>query len=173
MPVQIGATAHNFTDPAGLLSDCHRWVEMFLDILTAVADRNDQPATDDTRSALAKALRYFREAAPRHTEDEEASLFPRLRKINHPDIRSAFSQLDKLEAEHRWAEPIHAEVDRLGVHYLETGELSDAEVKAFRDSICKSCTDVQGAHQGRRRDGLPSRGTILVWQGEIRDSQQK
>lgn len=105
MPVQIGATAHNFTDPAGLLSDCHRRVEMFLGVLTAVADRIDCPATNETRSALVSALRYFREAAPKHTADEELSLFPRLRKIDHPDIRSAFTQLDKLEAEHLWAEP--------------------------------------------------------------------
>ncbi len=30
MPVQIGAQAHNFSDPTGLLSDCHRRIEMFL-----------------------------------------------------------------------------------------------------------------------------------------------
>ena len=36
MPVQIGAQTHNFTDPTGLLSDCHRRVEMFLGTLVAV-----------------------------------------------------------------------------------------------------------------------------------------
>jgi hypothetical protein len=30
MPVQIGAKAHSFSDPTGLLSDCHRRIEMFL-----------------------------------------------------------------------------------------------------------------------------------------------
>src|SRR6266581_372662 len=46
MPVQIGAKPHNFTDPTGLLSDCHRRVEMFLGTLTAVAEVLDRPATE-------------------------------------------------------------------------------------------------------------------------------
>jgi hypothetical protein len=29
MPVQIGAKTQNFTDPTGLLSDCHRRIEMY------------------------------------------------------------------------------------------------------------------------------------------------
>ena len=45
MPVQIGAKTHNFTDPTGLLSDCHRRVEMFLGTLEAVAGVIDRPAT--------------------------------------------------------------------------------------------------------------------------------
>jgi hypothetical protein len=48
MPVQIGAKTHNFTDPTGLLSDCHRRVEMFLGTLEAVADVIDRPATEET-----------------------------------------------------------------------------------------------------------------------------
>jgi len=135
MPVQIGAKSHNFTDPTGLLSDCHRRVETFLGMLTAVAERIDQPITEETRGALESALRYFGQAAPKHTADEEASLFPRLRQIDHPEIQSAFAKLDKLEADHRWAEPVHAEVERIGVHYLETGELPAAEVQLFRSSV--------------------------------------
>lgn len=49
MPVQIGAKSHNFTDPTGLLSDCHRRVEMFLGTLEAVAGIIDRPATEETR----------------------------------------------------------------------------------------------------------------------------
>jgi hypothetical protein len=52
MPVQIGVTARNFTDPTGLLSDCHRRVEMFLGMLTAVAKVIDRPATVETSQAL-------------------------------------------------------------------------------------------------------------------------
>jgi hypothetical protein len=48
MPVQIGAKTHNFTGPTGLLSDCHRRVEMFLGTLEAVADVIDRPATEET-----------------------------------------------------------------------------------------------------------------------------
>jgi hypothetical protein len=68
MPVQIGAKTHNFTDPTGLLSDCHRRVEMFLGTLEAVANVIDRPATEETRRALESALRYFAQAAPKHRQ---------------------------------------------------------------------------------------------------------
>ncbi len=135
MPVQIGAKTHNFTDPTGLLSDCHRRVEMFLGTLEAVANVIDRPATEETRRALESALRYFAQAAPKHTADEEESLFPRLRQIHDPEIESAFSKLEQLENEHRWAAPLHAEVDRLGALYLLTGNLSSPEVGDFRHAV--------------------------------------
>jgi len=135
MPVQIGAKTHNFTDPTGLLSDCHRRVEMFLGTLEAVANVIARPATEETRRALESALRYFAQAAPKHTADEEESLFPRLRQIHHPEIEAAFSKLDQLEDEHRWAAPLHTEVDRLGARYLLTGNLSSAEVADFRRAV--------------------------------------
>jgi len=106
MPVQIGAKTHNFTVPTGLLSDCHRRVEMFLRMLVRVAEVIDRPATEETSRALESALRYFAQAAPKHTADEEQSLFPRLRRIDDPEIRSAFAKLDRLEEDHRWAEPL-------------------------------------------------------------------
>jgi len=135
MPVQIGAKAHNFTDPTGLLADCHRRVEMFLGMLKAVGEVIDQPATAETNRALDAALRYFGEAAPKHTADEEDSLFPRLRQLDHPEIQSAFAALDKLEDDHRWAIPLHDKVERLGTRYLSTGKLSDDEIAEFRRSV--------------------------------------
>ncbi len=135
MPVQIGAKAHNFTDPTGLLSDCHRRVEMFLGTLEAVAAVIDRPATEETSRALESALRYFAQAAPKHTADEEESLFPRLRQIQNPEIQAAFSRLKRLEDEHRWAAPLHAAVERLGAEYLSTGNLSSPEVDEFRKDV--------------------------------------
>jgi len=135
MPVQIGAKAHNFTDPTGLLSDCHRRVEMFLGTLDAIARVIDSPATEETKRALESALHYFAQAAPKHTADEEESLFPRMRQIKDPDIESAFSKLEHLEEDHRWAAPLHEEVDRLGTRYLSTGVLSNPEVDAFRKAV--------------------------------------
>src|SRR5579859_305178 len=65
MPVQIGAKAHSFSDPTGLLTDCHRRIEMFLGSLQHVANVIDRPLTEEARSALESALRYFRESAPK------------------------------------------------------------------------------------------------------------
>jgi hemerythrin-like domain-containing protein len=135
MPVQIGAKAHNFTDPTGLLADCPRRVEMFLAMLEAVGEVIDQPATEETSRSLESALRYFGEAAPKHTADEEDSLFPRLRQLDHPKIYSAFSALDKLECDHRWAMSLHDKVERLGAQYLSIGKLSDDGIAEFRGSV--------------------------------------
>ena len=135
MPVQIGAKAHHFTDPTGLLSDCHRRIEMFLGTLQAVADVIDRPATEDVGRALESALRYFSQAAPKHTADEEESLFLRLRQISNPEVTSAFSKLQELEEEHRWANPLHKEVEQLGVKYISEGSLSRPEVDRFRTAI--------------------------------------
>jgi hemerythrin-like domain-containing protein len=135
MPVQIGSKTHNFTDPTGLLSDCHRRVEMFLKMLEAVAAVIDRLATDQTSRALESALRYFEQAAPKHTADEEESLFPRLRQIRNPEIESALARLDRLEDDHRRAAPLHDVVDRLGMQYLSEGGLSHPEVREFRDAV--------------------------------------
>src|SRR6476659_9324307 len=98
MPVQIGAKAHSFSDPTGLLSDCHRRIEMFLGSLQRIADVIDRPLTEEARSALESGLRYFRESAPKHTADEEESLFPRLRQIQDSEIENALASLDALQA---------------------------------------------------------------------------
>lgn len=137
MPVQIGTKTHNFADPTGLLSDCHRRVEMFLGTLDAVAKVIDRPATEETSRALESALRYFGQAAPKHTADEEESLFPRLRRIDDPEVQSALEQLDRLEDDHRWAAPLHAGVERLGAQYLSKACLSDAEIVGFRDAVAR------------------------------------
>jgi hemerythrin-like domain-containing protein len=135
MPVQIGATTHSFNDPTGLLSDCHRRVEMFMGSLQAVAALCDQPLTDDVRRSLDLALRYFREAAPKHTADEEQSLFPRLRQIDNPELQAALAHLDALEEEHRWAEPLHQTVDQIGTEYLAKSQLTPAKARDFRDAV--------------------------------------
>ncbi|HKV78027.1 MAG TPA: hemerythrin domain-containing protein [Candidatus Sulfotelmatobacter sp.] len=137
MPVQIGAKAHHFTDPTGLLSDCHRRIEMFLGTLEAVAAMIDRPLTEDTARALESALLYFSQAAPKHTADEEESLFPRLRQMRDPEIVAVFSRIEKLEEEHRVATELHNAVERLGTLSLSRGNLSDIEIEEFRSSVAR------------------------------------
>lgn len=135
MPVQIGAKVHDFSDPTGLLSDCHRRIEMFLGSLEAVARIIDRPLTEETGRTLDLALRYFRESAPRHNADEEESLFPRMRRIQDRRIEPALAKLEGLEKDHRWAAPLHAEIDRLGRMLLSGKKLTEAEVAGFRRAV--------------------------------------
>ena len=113
MPVQIGATAHNFSDRTGLLSDCHRRIEMFLRSLQAVAGGGPR-LDDERRRALDLALRYFGESAPKHTADEEESLFPRLWSVGDEELKTALEKVKALERDHREADALHRQVDELG-----------------------------------------------------------
>jgi hemerythrin-like domain-containing protein len=137
MPVQIGAKAHSFSDPTALLSDCHRRIEMFVGILEKVGVCLEQPLAGDARVSLESALRYFREAAPKHTADEEESLFPRLRQVRDSEVKTALGTLDALEEEHRRADSLHAKVDNLGKQCLDEGLLSRQEAHQFREAVAE------------------------------------
>lgn len=126
MPIVIGAKrGSDFTDPVGMLGDCHRRIVRFLQVLVSLATQENGGAlSDQQRTLLATSLRYFREAAPKHTADEEESLFPRLRRLDVPGIEAVLSRIDSLEQDHECAERSHAEVDRLGQLWLTNGRLS-------------------------------------------------
>ncbi|HEX6803604.1 MAG TPA: hemerythrin domain-containing protein [Terriglobales bacterium] len=135
MPVQIGVKPHNFQEPLGLLSDCHRRIEMFLGILEALGKSLDRPPSAESRRALETALLYFREAAPKHTADEEESLFPRLRGMQSGNLEKALAKMDELSGDHRRAEALHEELDHLGCTYLSRGKLNPDELAKFRDDV--------------------------------------
>ncbi|MBV9303116.1 MAG: hemerythrin domain-containing protein [Acidobacteriaceae bacterium] len=125
MPVTIGAKpSPDFSSPLELLSDCHRRIERFLAVLIQIATRaNGRPMSVEERRALEQALEYFRNAAPRHTADEEESLFPRLRNLNRPEINDALAEVEELEADHATAAKLHDEVDHLCRKWLLENEL--------------------------------------------------
>lgn len=137
MPVQLGAKPQaDFNEPVELLMDCHRRIEKFLDILLRVVDDTRGGELDKPhREALETALRYFRLAAPRHTEDEEDSLFPRLRQSEDPAVEAALARMDALEADHRAAEVAHARVDELGRQWLSHDRLDQPAVTEMRELL--------------------------------------
>ena len=94
MGIQIGQKpSPTFAQPLELLSDCHRRVESFLRALILVAEQARGGTLNPIqREGLQTALRYFREAAPKHTADEEESLFPRLRQIEGPAVRTLLAR---------------------------------------------------------------------------------
>jgi hemerythrin-like domain-containing protein len=77
-------------------------------------------------------LRYFREAAPKHTADEEESLFPRLRRLDTADVDPVLARIESLEQDHECADRNHAEIDRLGQLWLAHGQLSAQDASQFR-----------------------------------------
>src|SRR5665213_2223512 len=126
MFTQIGAKPESdFSEPLRMLSDCHKRIQYFLRDLVQLSEEATQldPAQ---RVALERALRYFRESGPRHTADEEESLFPRLRAMKDERLNKVFVKIEELEADHVRANEAHSAVDAIGVRWLADGAI-DAE----------------------------------------------
>ena len=147
MPITIGAKRESdFTDPIGMLGDCHRRIERFLDVLLRVAEETGGGSlTEQSRGSFDNALRYFREAAPRHTADEEESLFPRLQQMRDPRALALLARIESLEEEHGCADRLHTEVDRLGQAWLTNGKLA-AEDAARLVTILAQLRDIYRHH---------------------------
>jgi hemerythrin-like domain-containing protein len=137
MPVAIGQKKESdFSDPLGLLSDCHRRIEHFLGVLVRVSRRGrGGPLETDERAALEKAMAYFHNAAPKHTADEEDSLFPRLRASGRADF--ALDCLAGLEREHQTAARDHEVVETLATAWLNSGSLSTEENAQMHQALVR------------------------------------
>ncbi len=163
MPVQLGARAeHGFDQPLGLMADCHRRIEHFLTVLERVAhDGRDAPLDDDRRRAVEAALTYFESAAPRHTEDEEQSLFPLLRRMDHARVRAAWQQLAALEADHQTASGLHATVSAGFRRGLESGSLDAAQRTELAGAL-RALREMYRHHiEVEEREIFPLAGDVL------------
>jgi hemerythrin-like domain-containing protein len=137
MAIQIGAKpSPTFRQPLELLSDCHRRVESFLRALIIVAEQAKGGVLDARqREALETALRYFREAAPKHTADEEESLFPRMRELGDDATREALEKIQSLEGDHRAAAGDHLLIEELGQKWLANNGLPPDETNRLAGSL--------------------------------------
>lgn len=132
MAVQIGARPDSgFDDPIGMLKDCHRRIERFLQVLSVVANRAaGRELTGEEREAVQAALHYFRVSGKRHTADEEESLFPRLRS----ELPGAFEHLGALESDHRSADRLHELTDSFYTSWINAGPLTPVEQQRLQDA---------------------------------------
>jgi hemerythrin-like domain-containing protein len=146
MNIRIGeAASPTFQQPLALMSDCHRRVERFLGLLLRVtAEAAGGPLNPLQREALETALRYFREAAPQHTADEEESLFPRLRGLDTSESREVLNKVEQLEMDHKAAAPAHHAVEIFGRLWLVQKRLEPDELVLLQSHL-----DVLHALYGR------------------------
>jgi len=123
MGIQIGARPDaGFDDPIGMLKDCHRRIEHFLNIVCVVAGRaHGRSMTEEEASAIQAALHYFRVGGQRHNADEEQSLFPRMRAAASADDAG---EIGDLAHDHRDAGDLHAKVDVLYSGWIANGALT-------------------------------------------------
>jgi hemerythrin-like domain-containing protein len=93
--------AGGFDQPLDLWLGCHQRVRRFNSLLVRLeAHVARKGADDEAQQAAASILRYFKEAAPRHHEDEEVDLFPLLRERAGDSEQAALDALSRIESEH-------------------------------------------------------------------------
>ncbi|HET9533620.1 MAG TPA: hemerythrin domain-containing protein, partial [Blastocatellia bacterium] len=110
--------------------------ERFLQILVLITEQAQGAIlTEDQRQALEASLRYFRVAAPKHTMDEEESLFPRMRACDNPQAQAALARLDSLHADHLLADELHRQIDAVGTRWLEEGRLSSGRTHRLAEML--------------------------------------
>lgn len=121
---------HGFDRPLGLLSDCHRRIEQFVATMVWIGKEVRGGAlTDSQRAQLDAAVTYFSVAAPRHTADEEDSLFPRLRESRDPAAARALDIVAGLERDHQVADEHHTVINALVRRWLAEGTLPASEAE--------------------------------------------
>jgi hemerythrin-like domain-containing protein len=87
--------------PLLLLQGCHQRIRTFTALAVKLLDAEGVPAREVAEAAAA-VLRYFTEALPKHVEDEEESLRPRLDTLAPPGA------LAQMAGQHRELEAVLA-----------------------------------------------------------------
>ena len=156
---------NDFDNPLGLLSDCHRRIEKFLEQLLRVTQRvQGGVLLAQEREALATALRYFRQAAPLHTADEEKSLFPRLRELaknGNETAASALKVVARLESDHNAADEKHAVIDELGMRWQAGSTLESADVERLETELIELRAFYAAHIKVEDTELFPLAGTVL------------
>lgn len=91
-----------FDEPVEMWLACHERVKRFVLLIGRLAEHLQRLGADEDAQVTAASIRrYFNEAAPRHHEDEEVDMFPRLREKLAADEHEAIVRIiDQVEADH-------------------------------------------------------------------------
>jgi pyridoxamine 5'-phosphate oxidase len=91
-----------FDQPVEMWLACHERVQRFAALLSRLIDHLGKRGADEDAQVTATSIRrYFNEAAPRHHEDEEVDMFPRLReRLNAEADQAVLDVLEQVEADH-------------------------------------------------------------------------
>jgi hemerythrin-like domain-containing protein len=134
MAVQIGAKPDSgYDNPLGMLQDCHRRIERFLNILCEIGtSATERALTFEEVQAVEAALGYFRTSGPKHTADEEESVFSRLRATIASEELEHF---DRLERDHDRADHLHDSVDLLFSSWITNHELRPKDRQLLLENL--------------------------------------
>ncbi len=126
------------TDPLEMLAECHRKIERHLDALARAGEVLRAGSAAERQSAffaIDMARAHFAGPLVKHTEDEELSLFPRLRRSDSAAAREALAAVAGLERQHREADALHAEFERLAGSVSRAGDADATEIAQLNAAI--------------------------------------
>ena len=147
--IQVGQKVEAVPEqPLEHLVACHRRILHRVEVLERIGASLDSDP-DAARSALRNTLRFFDVTARLHTEDEEESVFPRLRARLSPED---LAYVDSLEAEHRDKEAVLGELKDLAAE-LDSA-VTPERVLLYRELSVRLC--------GLYRSHIASEDDVLV-----------
>lgn len=130
----------DFTDPLRLLVHCHERIEAQLAALECAAEilrAGDRQSLPRVFGAIDAACAHFAIAGVKHTEDEEISLFPRLREHGGSAGEDALTAMVELESQHRTAEKLHVEFDEFVSSLPRDGSADARELDCFSELVAE------------------------------------
>ena len=128
----------DFTRPLELLAHCHERIEGHLRGLERAAEMiegRDAASLPLVFAVADAALSHFATPGVKHTEDEELSLFPRLRERGGAGGAEVLVAVREMESQHREAELIHAEFDALVRLMAHDGSAEVGHVERFKELV--------------------------------------
>lgn len=143
--------------PLDHLVACHRRIEQRLDTLERVGQHYDS-RPEQAREALTACFRFFDTNGLFHTQDEEESLFPRLRARL---CAEELAYLDRLERDHDEAHKLYSE--------LKAGP---ADLPRLRELIWRLC-ELYRRHIASEDEVLTELGRRLLTAEELRQISQE
>ncbi len=146
--------------PLDHLVACHRRIEERLSTLERVADYFTSKR-EEALAAAAVSFRFFDSNGTWHTEDEEVSLFPRMRANLSAD---ELAYLDHLEEQHDEAEALYARLKTL-VKEIAAGS-TEAEAE-YRETAQKLGA-LYRAHIASEDEALASMGRRVLDETTLR-----
>lgn len=138
----------DFTKPLDLLFQCHHRIAANLESLRRASEDMQKGASTDYTIVLGTVdtvLNHFETAGVKHTEDEEESLFPRMRRYNETVASEVFDVIERLELQHTGASSIENTLRKLYLNMASDDSVDSNKVELFAD-LSESLYDLYRPH---------------------------
>lgn len=154
----------DFKKPLDVLFHCHQKIASNLEALRRASEELRKNEAEDCQPVFATidtVLTHFSTAGIKHTEDEESSLFPRLRKYKDEGVSEVFEAVERLEIQHTLAKSIENSLNRFFLAMKADEILDRNKVELFCD-LSESLYDLYRPHiQVENEFVFPAAGKIM------------